>query len=110
MSSGPARTNGEGPRSAPPPAPERGPSPSRIRKEGGSVLMVIHRRAGIVVRVLRLRSPKVAVPAPRRPGIELVDAHSAVRHRVRLEELPVASVTALLDVLGEWLGARADDR
>jgi hypothetical protein len=50
--------------------------------------MVSHRRAGVVGRALRLgRSPEVVVPAQRRPGIELVDAPSGVRHRVSPDEL-----------------------
>jgi hypothetical protein len=51
--------------------------------EAGAARMSSHRRAGVVARVLRLRrSPKVAVLAPRRSGIELVDARTRVAHRV----------------------------
>lgn len=46
--------------------------------------MVSHRRASVVARALRRlrRSPKAAIPAPRRAGIELVDAQTRVTHRV----------------------------
>ena len=51
--------------------------------------MVSKHRAGVVARALRLRSPKVkaVVPAPCRPGIELVDAQGGVKHRMTPDEL-----------------------
>jgi hypothetical protein len=58
-----------------------------IHAEDGSVLMISHRRAGVVARALRLRSSKAAVTTPRRLGIELVDAHSGVKHWVSPDEL-----------------------
>lgn len=45
--------------------------------------MVSHRRAGVLARALRQRrSPEATIPAPRRAGIELVDARTRVAHRV----------------------------
>ena len=50
--------------------------------------MSSHRRPGVVARALRLRrSPKAAIPPPRRPGIELVDARTRVAHQVSPDEL-----------------------
>ena len=51
--------------------------------------MVSHRRSGVVAKALRLHRspPEVAVPGPRRAGIELVDARSRVAHRVNPDEL-----------------------
>ncbi|MGH3692830.1 MAG: hypothetical protein ACRDRX_02300 [Pseudonocardiaceae bacterium] len=51
--------------------------------------MSSHRRPGVLARALRLHRspPHVAVPAPRRAGIELVDARSRVAHRVSSDEL-----------------------
>lgn len=50
--------------------------------------MSSHRRPGVLARALRLlRTSKTAVLVPRRAGVELVDAHSGVRHRVTPEEL-----------------------
>jgi len=49
--------------------------------------MSSHRRPGVLARALRLRRPpKAAILAPRRPGIELVDAGTGVRHRVSSDE------------------------
>lgn len=45
--------------------------------------MVSHRRAGVLARAWdQRRSPKATIPAPRRAGIELVDARTRVAHRV----------------------------
>lgn len=50
--------------------------------------MSSHRRPGVLARALRLRRPQNgAIPAPRRPGVELVDARSRVVHRVNRDEL-----------------------
>lgn len=50
--------------------------------------MSSHRRHSALARVLRLlRTPKTEVLVPRQAGVELVDAHSGVRHRVTPEEL-----------------------
>jgi len=50
--------------------------------------MVNYRRAGVVARAMRLRRvTKVVIPAPRRPGIELVDALTRVAHRVSPDAL-----------------------
>lgn len=50
--------------------------------------MVNHRRLGVLGRVLRLRRPaKAVIPAPRRVGIEVVDARTRMRHRVSPDEL-----------------------
>jgi hypothetical protein len=47
-----------------------------------------HRHPGVLARALRLRRPpKTPIPAPRRAGIELVDARSGVAHQVSPEEL-----------------------
>jgi hypothetical protein len=55
--------------------------------------MVSHRRPGVLARVLRLRRPpKAVVPAPRRAGIELVDAWTRVAHQVSPEELRAGRV------------------
>ncbi|MGH3869548.1 MAG: hypothetical protein ACRDQ4_26280 [Pseudonocardiaceae bacterium] len=48
--------------------------------------MVSHRRAGVLARALR-RAPKAVIPAPRRPGIEVVDGITRVRHRVSSDAL-----------------------
>jgi hypothetical protein len=48
--------------------------------------MVSHRRPGVLARALR-RSPKAVIPAPRRPGIEVVDGITRVRHRVSSDAL-----------------------
>jgi hypothetical protein len=49
-----------------------------------------HRRPGLFARVLCLRRPrKTSIPAPRRAGIELVDARSGVTHQVSPEQLRV---------------------
>jgi hypothetical protein len=48
--------------------------------------MSSHRRPGVLARALR-RSSKSAVPAPRQPGIELVDATTRIAHRVASDEL-----------------------
>ncbi|MGH3845662.1 MAG: hypothetical protein ACRDS0_30175, partial [Pseudonocardiaceae bacterium] len=54
----------------------------------GSRTMVSHRRPGVLARALRLhRPPKAVISAPRRPGIELVDARTRVAHRVSPEAL-----------------------
>lgn len=50
--------------------------------------MSSHRRLGVLARALRPhRLPKAGIPAPRRPGIELVDARTRVAHQVSPEEL-----------------------
>ncbi len=50
--------------------------------------MSSHRRPGVLARALRLRRPpNKAIPAPRRPGIELVDARTRVAHQVSPDEL-----------------------
>ena len=49
-----------------------------------------HRWPGVLARALRLRRPsKTPIPAPRRVGIELVDARTRVAHQVSAEELQV---------------------
>ncbi|MGH3973051.1 MAG: hypothetical protein ACRDS9_06975 [Pseudonocardiaceae bacterium] len=55
----------------------------------GGVLMASHRRPGVVARALRLHRspPEVAVPGPRRAGIEVVDVRSWVADRVNPDEL-----------------------
>ena len=50
--------------------------------------MVSHRRPSILARVLRPRRPAtVVIPAPRRPGIERVDALTKLAHQVSPDEL-----------------------
>lgn len=50
--------------------------------------MSSHRRRGVLARTLRLpQPPKGVIPAPRRAGIELVDARTRVAHRVSSDEL-----------------------
>ncbi|MGH3972890.1 MAG: hypothetical protein ACRDS9_06150 [Pseudonocardiaceae bacterium] len=51
--------------------------------------MSSHRRPGVLIRALRLHRspPEVAVPGPRRAGIELVDARSRVAYRVSPDQL-----------------------
>jgi hypothetical protein len=44
--------------------------------------MVSHRRPGVVARALGLRRSPEVIPAPRRVGIELVDARSRLTHWV----------------------------
>jgi hypothetical protein len=47
-----------------------------------------HRHPGVLARALRRRRPpKTPIPAPRRAGIELVDARSGVTYQVGPEEL-----------------------
>jgi hypothetical protein len=52
-----------------------------------------HRRPGVLARALCLRrlstAPKKPLPAPRRAGIELVDARTRMAHQVSAEELQV---------------------
>jgi hypothetical protein len=49
-----------------------------------------HRRPGVFARMLCLRRPlQTSIPAPRRAGIELVDARSGMAHQVSPEELRV---------------------
>jgi hypothetical protein len=49
-----------------------------------------HRRPGVLARALRPpQPPKTPIPAPRRAGIELVDARTRVAHQVSPEELRV---------------------
>ncbi|MGH3574218.1 MAG: hypothetical protein ACRDUW_20745 [Pseudonocardiaceae bacterium] len=47
--------------------------------------MSSHRRPGVLARALRLRRPPM--PAPRRPGIEVVDGATKITHRVASDEL-----------------------
>jgi hypothetical protein len=52
-------------------------------------VMVSHRRPGVLARLLRRPGspPDAAVLAPRRAGVELVDASTKLAHRVSLDEL-----------------------
>ncbi len=49
--------------------------------------MVSHRRPGVLARTLRLRRSPEATLAPRKVGIELVDAASKLAHLVSPDEL-----------------------
>ncbi|MGH3766558.1 MAG: hypothetical protein ACRDTX_15660 [Pseudonocardiaceae bacterium] len=49
--------------------------------------MASHRRTHALARVFRRRPLKTPIPTPRRPGIEMVDGITRVRHRVSSDAL-----------------------